>query len=240
MSFTEKTKLEAKRKSHFRCCVCRHSFVEVHHIIPTSRGGSDDLDNAATLCASCHDLFGGNPDKRKQIREMRDQWWELMEQKEKLIFTSQDLDEGIIELEEAPHKKLKKKAVALYHVVFKNENFETSANILFDMVKHTQKYQPNTERHLYLDIEGHKNKKGGFDHDMFELQKDFVLGFLLKYLSKVSMPLVRVKNENQTNDIPDKLMIFASKEDAEKFKRESKDGELTIFDVDADTRDSLK
>jgi hypothetical protein len=49
------------------------------HIIPQAAGGSDDLENAAPLCSSCHDLFGGNPDKRKQIREMRDLWYELCE-----------------------------------------------------------------------------------------------------------------------------------------------------------------
>jgi len=41
----------------------------------------DNLDNAAPLCGSCHDLFGRNPDKRKQIREMRDFWWEVCEKR---------------------------------------------------------------------------------------------------------------------------------------------------------------
>jgi 5-methylcytosine-specific restriction endonuclease McrA len=77
MPFTEAVKLEAKQKAHFACVVCRQPFVEVHHILPQANGGSNDLDNAAPLCASCHDLFGGNPDKRKQIREMRDLWYEL-------------------------------------------------------------------------------------------------------------------------------------------------------------------
>jgi HNH endonuclease len=79
MSFKEATKLEAKRRAHFSCIVCHQPFVEVHHIIPQADGGSDDLENAAPLCASCHDLLGGNPDKRKQIREMRDLWYELCE-----------------------------------------------------------------------------------------------------------------------------------------------------------------
>jgi HNH endonuclease len=79
MPFSEATKLEAKRRAHFSCVVCHQPFVEVHHILPQAAGGSDDLDNAAPLCSSCHDLFGGNPDKRKQIREMRDLWYELCE-----------------------------------------------------------------------------------------------------------------------------------------------------------------
>ncbi|MEY2485491.1 MAG: hypothetical protein QOH39_1139 [Verrucomicrobiota bacterium] len=79
MPFSEATKLAAKRRAHFSCVVCHQAFVEVHHITPQADGGDDDLDNAAPLCASCHDLFGGNPDKRKQIRQMRDLWYELCE-----------------------------------------------------------------------------------------------------------------------------------------------------------------
>jgi len=82
MAFTEGTKLEAKRKAHFCCVICHQPFVEVHHIVPQAKGGSDDLDNAAPLCGSCHDLFGANPEKQKQIQEMRDFWWELCENRE--------------------------------------------------------------------------------------------------------------------------------------------------------------
>lgn len=79
MPFTEATKLEAKRKAHFSCVVCHQPFVEIHHIVPQADGGVDDVENAAALCAGCHDLFGSNPDKRKQIRQMRDFWYELCE-----------------------------------------------------------------------------------------------------------------------------------------------------------------
>lgn len=39
-----------------RCCLCGilHK-VQVHHIIPRSEGGSDEIDNAITLCPNCHD-----------------------------------------------------------------------------------------------------------------------------------------------------------------------------------------
>jgi hypothetical protein len=79
MPFSDSTKVEAKRRAHFSCVICHRPFVEVHHIIPQASGGGDELDNAAALCAYCHDLFGANPDKRKQIREMRDLWYELCE-----------------------------------------------------------------------------------------------------------------------------------------------------------------
>jgi hypothetical protein len=77
MPFPEPIKLEAKRKAHFACVICRQPFVEVHHIIPQAVGGPDTLDNAAPLCAGCHSYYGGNPDKRKQIKEMRDFWYDL-------------------------------------------------------------------------------------------------------------------------------------------------------------------
>jgi hypothetical protein len=77
MPFSESLKDEVKRKSHFRCCICRNYFVEVHHIIPQAENGPDDIDNAAPLCPTCHDSFGNNPDKRRTIRQMRDQWYEL-------------------------------------------------------------------------------------------------------------------------------------------------------------------
>ena len=77
--FSEAVKLEVKKKAAFRCCRCQSISVQVHHIIPQKDGGSDDIDNAAPLCSSCHDLFGANPIKRKEIRQMRDWWYERVE-----------------------------------------------------------------------------------------------------------------------------------------------------------------
>jgi hypothetical protein len=81
MAFPENVKLQAKKQAHFCCVICHDPFVEVHHIVPQSDGGPDTIENAAPLCGTCHNLFGGNPDKRKQIREMRDFWWEVCEKK---------------------------------------------------------------------------------------------------------------------------------------------------------------
>jgi len=76
MPFPECTKREARKRSNFRCVVCNDVFVEVHHIHPQAEGGSDDIMNAAPLCGSCHNKYGGNPALRKQLREMRDACWE--------------------------------------------------------------------------------------------------------------------------------------------------------------------
>lgn len=76
MAFSERLKLRIKRRSHFRCCLCRSLEVEIHHILPQEEGGADTEDNAAPLCPSCHETYGGNPKKRKFIREARDFWFE--------------------------------------------------------------------------------------------------------------------------------------------------------------------
>lgn len=77
MPFSEEIKLQVKHNAAFQCCRCHAISVEIHHIIPESEGGPSDLDNAAPLCPSCHALLGDNPLKRKEIKEMRDWWYEV-------------------------------------------------------------------------------------------------------------------------------------------------------------------
>jgi len=206
MSFTERVKIEVRRRSACRCCICHKPFIEIHHIVPKSEGGSDDIKNAAPLCAGCHDIYGGNPMKRKQIKELRDMWYLEIEKKrngslEKLFEEYQEVDNRLQMSGDA------EKAIAIYHKVFEYENFETSAKMLFDLVKNAQNKFPNKRRILYLDIEGHRNKKGGFDVDMFELQKEFLLDFLIEYLYEANIPFGVVRNENQNNNLPVKLII---------------------------------
>ena len=79
MPFSEPVKLTVKQKANFTCCWCqeRRNKVDVHHIIPQSDEGPDTEENAAPLCGSCHDLYGNNPDLRKEIRSRRDHWYRL-------------------------------------------------------------------------------------------------------------------------------------------------------------------
>lgn len=79
MPFGEKVKREVKERAAFRCCRCQSVGIQVHHIIPEEHGGGDTIENAAPLCASCHVGFGGNPEKRKEITEMRDWWYGQVE-----------------------------------------------------------------------------------------------------------------------------------------------------------------
>ena len=100
------------------------------------------------------------------------------------------------------------KKVALYHIVWKHENFEKTARILFEMVQQVSKKFPNKKRSLYLDIEGHRNKEGGFDNDMYELQRHFILEFLQPYISEVHMPLGGAIFGVQREDLPDEFKII--------------------------------
>ena len=81
MAFPDSIKKEALSKAHFKCVACHDPFVEVHHITPQSEGGPDTLDNAAPLCAGCHHTYGANPVYRKQIRQMRDLWYDICEKR---------------------------------------------------------------------------------------------------------------------------------------------------------------
>jgi hypothetical protein len=75
--FSEATKLAVKRRAHFACCLCHDIGVEVHHIVPQGEGGTDEPDNAAPLCPSCHERYGANSTKRRFIREAREFWYEI-------------------------------------------------------------------------------------------------------------------------------------------------------------------
>lgn len=86
MSFSEKIKKEVKEKSAFRCCRCQDIGIDIHHIVPEKDGGNDDFSNAAPLCQNCHDQFGDNESKRKEIIQMRDWWYGQCEK----LYSKQD------------------------------------------------------------------------------------------------------------------------------------------------------
>ena len=101
--------------------------------------------------------------------------------------------------------------IVLYHRVMRRENFEKAATDIFNLLKSAQTKSPNAPRLLFVDIDGHKNDQGGYDNDMFELQKDFGLGFLAKYFTEVHFPLGDfINSKPQCNDIPEKLEIFSA------------------------------
>lgn len=113
-------------------------------------------------------------------------------------------------------KEKREKAVAIYHRIMRRENFETAAKDIFHLLVETQKKEPDRPRSLYLNIDGHRNEAGGFDKDMMELQKEFLLGFLAPYFTELHLPLGTVINKKgQNNDIMDELEIFSAEDKKE-------------------------
>ena len=110
----------------------------------------------------------------------------------------------------SPHKK-PAPAIALYHDMRVEEDFERCAQRLFEIVQHAVRRFPTKRRILYLDIQGHRNELGAFDHDAWEILRYFVLEFLFPYLSEAYTPLIGVKNSKpQRNDVPERLVIYPS------------------------------
>jgi rubrerythrin len=79
MAFSEDLKLKVKKKAMFQCCRCQAIGPEIHHIDYQRDHGADTIDNAAPLCPNCHAWFGDNPLKKKEIKDMRDNWYETVE-----------------------------------------------------------------------------------------------------------------------------------------------------------------
>lgn len=96
--------------------------------------------------------------------------------------------------------------IALAHVMAADEDFDTTADKLFQLVKHAAATNPGAERHLHLDIEGHRNPAGGWDTDALEIQKEFVVDFLGRWLTGVNVPLYSATTAGQHEDIPDSMM----------------------------------
>lgn len=107
-------------------------------------------------------------------------------------------------------KEMTDKATALYHIVYAHETFDQAAKALLALTRQAQETHPGGPRRLYLDIEGHRNAVGGFDGDMLELQQEFLLGFLMPFLSEASCPIGRVQNpKGQRDDMPEALAIIS-------------------------------
>lgn len=77
--FTDAVKLQARRLAFFRCCYCHdRQGDDVHHLIPKEDGGLAELENAILLCVQCHADYGHRSDKRAQLRQARDHWYEIV------------------------------------------------------------------------------------------------------------------------------------------------------------------
>lgn len=44
----------------YRCALCDSTkYIQIHHVVKRSEGGSDSMHNLVTLCADCHALAHG-------------------------------------------------------------------------------------------------------------------------------------------------------------------------------------
>ncbi len=123
MAFSEDQKLQVKKKAMFRCCRCQNIGIDIHHILPQKDSGPDTLDNAAPLCQNCHDQFGDNPIKRKEIKQMRDHWYEVVEQmytpKTSLEFPLKEINDKLESLQKNQQTDLSDLKKMLKEISFK-------------------------------------------------------------------------------------------------------------------------
>jgi len=76
------------------------------------------------------------------------------------------------------------------------------------LVQRAQQTMPGKPRKLFLDIEGHRNREGGFDADMIELLTVFLPDVLAPFLSEIYCSLFRTGDrKQQENELPLELII---------------------------------
>lgn len=93
MAFSRAVKTRALVLAARHCCLC-HRYkgvkVEVHHIVPRSKGGEDTFDNAIALCFDCHADAGhynadhprGTKISPEELSNARDTWHKIVEEHE--------------------------------------------------------------------------------------------------------------------------------------------------------------
>lgn len=231
MAFSEKLKKEVKEKSDFKCVLCGSSIVEIHHIIPQNEGGPDTFDNAVALCASYHLIYGGNPLKRGEIVRKRDEVYRKQEEKQRELLNLCRMEKA-----EGRYKvPVDSNNIVITYRVKENENFETAASKIYKSIYRIQEQNPDKERTLIVEIEGHRNDQGGYDNDMFELQYEFLLKNMMQYLHALHIPLASLTNNKKQKDLPsDCLVIANSKDEIKNIKEQYKEKNIELVDLMGD------
>ncbi len=60
--------------SKHQCSICQAKTVEVHHIIPVSKGGTNNLENLMAVCPNCHTNFHEGRFTTVLMKTYRTQW----------------------------------------------------------------------------------------------------------------------------------------------------------------------
>lgn len=103
------------------------------------------------------------------------------------------------------------KLVLIWHEMTIEEDFAKAASRIFQMLRNCQNRFPNKKRALHIDVQGHRNSEGGFDHDAFELIHHFALEYMSQYLTEVRTPLIHIINKRPQLSLPDELVITDEK-----------------------------
>lgn len=72
LGFSKNIREKTKARDDYTCQRCGFAdcrCLEVHHIVPTSKGGDNSLDNAQTLCSNCHKIVHHEMDQLQQLKE---------------------------------------------------------------------------------------------------------------------------------------------------------------------------
>ena len=106
------------------------------------------------------------------------------------------------------------KVVKICHTIMENDSIKSAAKDLLKLLSNTQKQKPNKPRILYININGHRNKAGGYDQEMYKLQMEYGRKFLIQFFEEIHFPLYSMKNVSyQNNDIPEKLKLEENDEE---------------------------
>ncbi|GMQ81492.1 MAG: hypothetical protein BMS9Abin05_0924 [Rhodothermia bacterium] len=99
--------------------------------------------------------------------------------------------------------------VSLYHVVSGRDSFETAVSDVFSLLKQAQSRYPDWPRIFYLEIEGHKGQRDGFDEDFYEFQQEFWFSTIAHFVTAFELPLLGrlINPKAQKNELPDQMVI---------------------------------
>lgn len=99
------------------------------------------------------------------------------------------------------------KILVLYMNIYAREDFNAMVQQFLNVLSNAQKQYPGKPRHLYVDVEGHRNRSGGFDNDALEFLGKF-LPEMGKHFTEVHHPLLAFQNTRpQDDNVPGEIRI---------------------------------
>jgi len=99
--------------------------------------------------------------------------------------------------------------VSIYQHISADDSFESAVEEAFRYVREAQEKFPDWPRIFYLEINGHKGDRHGYDDDFFEFQQEFWFSTIAHFVYAFEIPLTGglVNPKPQRNDLPDELIL---------------------------------